>query len=40
MLKNDVKKQKNAFIAENAKNAKKCKIKLEYSASREHETNF
>jgi len=29
--------KKNAFIAENAK---KCKIKLEYSASREHETIF
>jgi hypothetical protein len=32
-----LKKQKNAFIA---KNVKKCKIKLEYSTSREHETNF
>jgi len=28
---------KNAFIV---KNAQKCKIKLEYSASGEHETNF
>jgi len=37
MLKNDIIKQNNAFIA---KNAKKCKIKLEYSASREHKTNF
>jgi hypothetical protein len=35
--KNDVKKQKNVFIA---KNTEKCEIKLEYSASREHESNF
>jgi len=40
MLKIDVKNKKNAFIPKNVKNAKKCKIKLEYSASREHETNF
>jgi hypothetical protein len=44
ILKNYVKKQKkNVFIAKNvkyAKKKKKWKIKLEYSATRERDTNF
>lgn len=31
---------KNTQYAFKAKNAQKCKIKLKYSTSREHETNF